>query len=288
MNRILFVGALMLIQALASPTALARPPAHRKIGELAEGPPKLMQGPLAPEAYKVSKAKRLAKPELLWFNFNLARELGIEIPPEGVTPEFAQEVYHAFAKQIPAESDPASAFKGGELNVWADGYGADDTVNLGSGRAASYGEVQVKGIGRTEHVRDPDPWHSNGAGYTGEALRELFVGEIANSEFKNGANRLIAVLSTGTVGATKDNPSIPRSLMVRYVDPVRPAHFTENIAAKTPEEISWDKKRVKAVIGNLPSALPQKTGAVFANEGERLQAGMHEWIRLFTLQLADA
>jgi hypothetical protein len=280
-NRILIVSFFLLLVTTGS-FALAQ---EKDILELGQGAPHLMKGPLAPEAYKISKARQLAKPELLWLNFNYLREMGYAVPVE-ITPEYLKKVYRAFALQIPAKGDPSLAFVGDLIDVFADGYGADDTINLGSGRAASHGGIQDKGIGATQHVRDPDPWHSNGAAYTAEGLKEAFYGEIAHNEFKHGANRIIAVISTGTFGATKENPNIPRALIIRK-DPTRPAHFIRNYAAKTAEEVAWDTKRVQAVIKNLGKVLPQPAGAKISGEGPRLRAGLIELTDRLATQLAD-
>jgi hypothetical protein len=267
-------------------SAAAADPGKRRFSELRKAPPKLMQTGLAPEAYKVSRAKPLRNAELLYLNVDYARELGFVIPVEGITPEFSREVLSALALQIPADGDPADAFGEGWVDVYADGYGADDTVNLGSGRAASFDDWQVKGIGRTQHVRDPDPWHSNGAAYTAEGLKEAFFGEITHNEFANGANRVLAVISTGTIGATKEHPRIPRALIVRK-DPLRPAQYIRNYASRTAEEIAWDTERVRKVLPKLADVLPQPAGAPIAARGMRLHAGLLELVDRLSIQLAD-
>jgi hypothetical protein len=277
--------SLLLVFALSLSSGAAEP-RKKRFSELKKGPPTLMQTALAPAAYKVSRAKPLRKAELLYFNVDYARELGYEIPAEGITPAFEREILSALAIQIPADGDPADAFGDEWIDVYADGYGADDTVNLGSGRAASYDDWQAKGIGRTQHVRDPDPWHSNGAAYTAEGLKEAFFGEITHNEFANGANRVLAVISTGTIGATKEHPRIPRALIIRK-DPVRPAQYIRNYASRTPEEIAWDSERVRKVLPKLVDALPQPPGAPASGRGMRLHSGLLELVDRLSIQLAD-
>lgn len=285
MKFVLFL--LFLVSSLSAGQSLsAAEPTAKLFSDLKQGPPLLMRSALAPEAYKISQARSLANPELLYFNFKYARELGYSVPAEGMTSAFMKEVLEALAIQIPAEEDSADAFIGKKIDVYADGYGADDTVNLGSGRAASFDEWQSKGIGRTQHVRDPDPWHSNGAAYTAEGLREAFFGEVTNREFKNGANRILAVISTGTFGSTKDHPRIPRALIIRK-DPLRPAQYIRNYAAKTADEVSWDKSRVANVLPKLVDVLPQPNGFRGIDPGIRLRSGLNELVDRLAVQLAD-
>ncbi len=257
------------------------------LGELTSGPPRFIEGPLDAAAYKKIQAQALAHPELVWFNFNWAREKNIRVPAEGVTPAFLREIHDAFAYQIPAGGDPKDAFLPKSIDVFADGYGADDTPNLGSGRAASFGRVQSKGIGRTPLVRTEDPWHSNGALLFTDAMREAVLSEIASHEVAGGANRVIAILFTGTYTVMPDGTKRPRFLVIRE-DPLRPAHFIRNKAAKTPDDIAWDEARVKKVLPKLADALPQPAGAPPAETRDRIRAGMDEFADRLALQFADS
>lgn len=281
-----FLQRLVISAIFMFSTAYADTGGNSQFRDPRKNPPFLMSTALSPEAYKVSIARPLLRAELLYFNSEYARELGFVVPAEGITPAFMQEILAALAIQIPAEEDPSDAFGPDEIKVYADGYGADDTVNLGSGRAASFDEWQSKGIGRTQHVRDPDPWHSNGAAYTAEGLKEAFFGEVTNQEFANGANRILAVISTGTFGSTKDHPRIPRALIVRK-DPLRPAQYIRNYAAKTPEEINWDTRRVQSVLPHLIDALPQPKQGFNPSQGTRLSSGLNELVDRLAVQLAD-
>jgi hypothetical protein len=192
------------------------------VSSLSEGKPALMGSALDPGIYVEVPTRKLAHARLHWVNLKLLRELGIEVPVSetGVPAEFARKVLDAFAYAVPTPADPPGTFvaEGGEKLFYADRYGGSGVGrNLGSGRAASAGKVQIKGIGPTALVRSRDPAHSDGAMGITEAWNEAIYSEVLHEDLPYGANRVVAVIETGRGGA-----------MVVRQDPVRPAHFVPN------------------------------------------------------------
>ncbi|GGA30375.1 hypothetical protein GCM10010981_19220 [Dyella nitratireducens] len=113
----------------------------------------------------------------------------------------------------------------------ADRYGATDGVaqHGGSGRVATLGCFQAKGIGQTPLVSHGiAEGHSHGCLSVAEALREAIFAEIASAEFPHGAIPAMAVIDTGLFFSSANpddryDQNARRAILVRPAT-VRPAH----------------------------------------------------------------
>src|SRR5256885_13208682 len=123
------------------------------VRSLSEGAPREMSRSLDPIVYTEIKTRRLAHARVVWVNFDLLAELGIPIPRQGLTPEFEQEILDAFAYAMPGPDDPPDAFLRKVKKFFADRYGGlGMNGNLGSGRSAAAGSIQIQGVGGTPTV----------------------------------------------------------------------------------------------------------------------------------------
>ncbi len=252
---------------------------ENSISKLTEGPPELLGSILPEESYVKVTGQKLAKARVLWINYALLREMGIDVPPGGMTPEFEQEILDALAYAVPRESDPPGTFEAKFMEFFSDRYGGNAlNGNLGSGRAASRGGVQHKGYGVTPNVgpKVEDRGHAHGGASTTEGVQEAIWGEVLHREMPHGANRVVAILSTGTV-TEHEGWDEKRSLIVR-VDPLRPAHFLSNHSMEGEQALALDQARVEGALANLTKALPGLPGKQ-ASEKERIKHGLETLTR---------
>ncbi len=244
-----------ILASLIFGNAQAYPPTD--IRSLSEGTPHLAQTHLSPQSYLPVPTQRFAKAKVIWVNWELLREMGVEMPASGMTPAFEEKILAAFAWGRPQPQDPAEAFiPGTKKTFYADGYGGIGmNGNLGSGRAASAGLVQIKGIGQTPMVYKPDDFgHSHGGASLEESIREAIWSEVLHHELPYGANRVLAILSTGTITHTWNPIDRERALVVR-IDPLRPAHYLTNDSAEG-DRREWDIARVASLQNKLIDGLP--------------------------------
>jgi hypothetical protein len=145
----------------------------------------------------------------------------------------------------------------GERIVHADRYGdpRGTSPHGGSGRVATIGKFQVKGIGPTPLVGDATWIHSHGHMSLTEAICEAIFGEILDQELPFGAVPAIAIIDCGEVMKTPHG-ELRRALVVRPAA-LRPAHLLRAASfvpstglAVTP---SPDATRVREAIAHLAS-----------------------------------
>ena len=189
-----------------------------------------MEDALDPSSYEKVTARRLTKSRVLWVNFALLREMGIEVPPEGMTPAFEKKLLDALGYAIPQTSDDPTLFGSETKDFYADRYGGlGMNGNLGSGRAASAGQVQIKGIGRTPMVgrKVEDFGHAHGGASASEGVQEGDLGRDSHiARLPNGANRVLALLIDGNLHRSRRLEGAAIAVVVR-ADPLRPAAFSE-------------------------------------------------------------
>lgn len=201
----------LLIAILTGGPGLAR--ARTVDSLLSQGKPALESQVMGEAGYVASNAQRLKNARIVWVNYDLLRELGIEVPPEGMTPEFEKQLLDAFAyinRGAPEPPDkpwarivfriarrlgfydsgpevPDSEFLPRFRTFFADRYGGSLQsigLNYGSGRAQSAGEVQIKGSGRTALVNPlmPGRNHADGVMDLVDGLQDAVFGEVMNRE----------------------------------------------------------------------------------------------------------
>jgi uncharacterized protein YdiU (UPF0061 family) len=276
-----FVVPLLLLSAV---NAFAKAPSE--IPTLSAGKPALMGKMLGPKSYVKVETQRLARARVAWVNWDYLRKAGFDIKEEKITPEIEKFILDAFAWGVPAADEPKDAFTKEKKTFYADRYGGDGLAgNMGSGRAASAGEIQIKGIGKTDLVTVTAAHHSNGTADMGEALREAIYGEVGQV-LPYGANRVIAVLDRGTRSVMDDGRVQTNALIVRE-DPLRSAHYMKNLWGRGPLMESEDA-RTKEVLRYLEKAMPVPENLRNASPGEQMRGAVYGYAERIAAQYAAA
>ena len=223
-------------------------------------------------------------------NLAYLQEHGIHLPSKGLTPALKKQILNSLAYAVPSENSPRSAFDRKKTKIfYADRYGGFGIgLNWGSGRSASAGAFQLKGIGITPLLAaNPGHGHSNGAVSLDEGIREAVWGEV-NQELPFGGNRVIAIIDKGTKTTDKYG-ELQRDVLIVRECAIRPAHF---LAAEASEAAAdkWpitEKERITYNSYLLVEALPHPVdGAPF--ESTREAAGLLEYTRRVARQYAAA
>ncbi len=120
------------------------------INQFSSGPSLTELEFLNSESFSPIETQRLKNARIAWLNYDLLRDLGFQVPPEGLTPELENALLDAFAYVVPNERISSDKFLPTKKTFYADRYGGSGTGYAeGSGRAAAAGMFQIKGIGRT-------------------------------------------------------------------------------------------------------------------------------------------
>jgi hypothetical protein len=204
-------------------------PEPRKIESITEGKPPILD---VLGAHGMAPVKAVQRPggRILWFNWALAEELGLELPKERrLTPELEAKLLSALNLEVLKKGEappPGAKVKEG----WADYYGGEGLgYNKGSGRAAFFGDLNLngKGIGVIEEmVSQLTSWeHRHGGMSMLEGGLEAIWGEVGTNLFRKGSTRVIAVLDRGDAIVWKDGGQERRAVAYRFGDQTRPAHL---------------------------------------------------------------
>jgi len=167
--------------------------------------------------------------KVVWVNWELARQLGFDVPASGrMDDAFQQQLLDALSYRILGDGeDPGDREV---ITVAADKYGGTGIgTNRGSGRAAflPWGNLQTKGIGLTP-LADVDPndfQHSHGGAPIREGFLEAVWGEVNSNLFTQGSTRILAVIDNGDYTQWPDGNREHRALIVRAGNQIRPAHL---------------------------------------------------------------
>ncbi|MEK7690310.1 MAG: hypothetical protein AAB425_04745, partial [Bdellovibrionota bacterium] len=236
--------------------------AYSSLKELANGVPSYYEIDLPESSYIEVRARRLAHARIVWVDFEVLREMGIDVPPEGLTEEFEQELLEEFANAVPGPDDPDDAFVGDEETIYyVDRYGGGGLDgNFGSGRAASRGKFQTKGMGPMPVIGDHvDFGHRHGGAAVSEGVSEAEWGQYNHKRLPRGGNRVALLIATGTDTVWEDGRREPRVLIVRQ-DPHRPAHYTPVQNSKGKLAAS-DPERTRAAVERFQQAGATKRNA---------------------------
>ena len=167
---------------------------------------------------------------VLWCNFDLARQLGFEVPRiNQLSPEFHDQLLAALSFRAVAHQEEVSGQE--TVTMYADKYGGDGVLPaLGAGRAGflSQGNLYVKGMGFTPLFKhnDPDDFaHSHGAVHLDDCLSEVVFGEVNENLFARGSSRVLAVIDQDKEVVAPTGQRIPVALVVRAGSQLRPAHL---------------------------------------------------------------
>ena len=168
--------------------------------------------------------------KVIWCNFELARELGFDVPPSNrMTPQFHDQLIEALAYTILERGEDAGNRK--TITMYADKYGGVGVAPaLGSGRAGflPYGNLCIKGLGLTPLFKhdDPDDFeHSHGGMPMDEALAESLFGEVNMNLFTQGSARILAIIDHDEFITYPEGHKVPRVLAARAGEQLRPGHL---------------------------------------------------------------
>lgn len=164
---------------------------------------------------------------IVWFNWALAEEMGLELPPDRrMTEDFEKRLLTQLDLEVlPEGQDP------GDREVvegWADYYGgAGIGYNQGSGRAAFFGDLNGKGVGAIrEMLSDLTSFdHRHGGMSFTEGGVEAVLGEVNRNLFARGSTRILAILDRGDYITWGDGGSERRAVAYRHGHQTRPAHL---------------------------------------------------------------
>lgn len=145
------------------------------------------------------KARKLARPRVLWLNRRWFREQGISLRSSAERADIEDWLLSRYAAIVPDRYDPPAAFGDVDIELSADRYGAPGGApNGGSGRCGYAGAFNAKGIGKTPLVSPESDWyHSHGCLWVEEAVREAIAAEVMAAELPYGAVPVVAILDAG-------------------------------------------------------------------------------------------
>lgn len=180
--------------------------------------------------------RRLRGARVAWINRRWFLERGFDLADSAVGQRMSDWLVDEFAFCVPGSNDSASSFTEESRTLYADRYGGTSGLSPhgGSGRVATFGCFQAKGVGQTPLVGEGAPaGHSHGCLSLAECLREAIYAEVATAEFPHGAIPIIAVLDTGLTFSSP-NPDDKYDQHVRRGIAIRPACVRAAHAERAP------------------------------------------------------
>jgi hypothetical protein len=172
--------------------------------------------------------RQLRRATILWINRRWFLERQFDMTRDDVRERVSNWLLDEFAYAIPQGSEPQDAFTSRTKTLHADRYGSSTgrTVHGGSGRVATIGSYQAKGVGVTPLAGAGTNWeHSNGCCSIEEAIREAIFSEVAAAEFPHGAVPVVAILATDLhfSASAQANSVTPAVRPIRRAIVIRPA-----------------------------------------------------------------
>ncbi|HEU4794720.1 MAG TPA: hypothetical protein VFT02_03760 [Pyrinomonadaceae bacterium] len=168
--------------------------------------------------------------QVLWCNFELARELGFDVPRTNkLTPALHDELIAKLSLRAVKPTDDVSASE--LVTLYADRYGGEGvSPALGSGRAGFLPEANlyIKGLGFTPLFRhnDKDDFvHSHGGVHLEDCMSEAIFGEVDHNLFELGASRIVAIIDQGKFVTEPSGRRRHIALAVRTGAQLRPGHL---------------------------------------------------------------
>lgn len=164
----------------------------------------------------------------MWFNFALAKELGLT-SRASLQPALERDLIDAFSLQT-TEQDS-------DRYLHADAYGGTGIQgHLGSGRGGylDRGDLFLKGVGRTPLCRSLHDFnHSHGGATLVECIFEAIFGEINHALFTSPSARILAIIDQGRFVEFPDGGREPLGVSVRAGTGLRPAHVLTGVDGPT-------------------------------------------------------
>jgi hypothetical protein len=184
---------------------------------------------LGPDGFAEFTAIRIPG-KVVWFNFELARELGLRVPSSNaMTPALHQRIVRMFSLRALRRGEKPEGRE--TVPMYADRYGGIDIVPCGgAGRAGflSHGTFYLTGIGHTPLYRgrdDDDFQHTHGGISMRECMFEAMFGEVNTHLLTKGSARILAILDQEDFTLYPDGMKEPRGVAVRAGLQLRPAHL---------------------------------------------------------------
>jgi hypothetical protein len=249
--------------------------AERNLELLGTGAPQNIQDKkLVSESYVPVNVVKLKSPRLIWANLPLLKEMGFQVPSsmDKATEKILLDQLGWVTVDDTLNTNDVDLSQ--TKTMYSDFYGGDYVgSNTGSARAASAGEIQIKGVGITPHLSRlyRSPKHT-ARSTIHEAIKDAIWGEILNNELPFGANRLVAILDRG--GSPENGE--PQILEVRQ-DPVRMGHFLLNNNER--RDNLDTERRLHNLSANLVNALPLNSSSQSDSYAQKIFEGMKEYAR---------
>jgi hypothetical protein len=221
------------------------------------------------------QAQQLRNASIAWINRRWFLERGIRISDPKVERRASNWLIHEFGYSVPRQEDPPHAFTGTVRTLYADRYGntTGKSMHGGSGRVATIGCFQAKGIGITPLAgRGANLVHSHGCASLEEGVREAIYAEVACAEFPHGAVPILAILDTGLhfmapsrVGRESQQERraiIVRPAVLRLAHAERAPMFIDSLTGFSNSQLE-DAQRTKDVVQGWLSGIrkPQPIGS---------------------------
>jgi hypothetical protein len=167
---------------------------------------------------------------VVWCNFDLARELGFDVPRTNqLTPAFEEQLLSKLSLRALTAKEEISSDE--IVTIYADRYGGDGvTPALGAGRAGFLPEANlyIKGLGFTPLFRhnDKDDFvHSHGGVHFEDCLSEAIFAEVDHNLFELGSSRILAIIDQGKFVTEPSGRQRHIALAVRTGAQLRPGHL---------------------------------------------------------------
>jgi hypothetical protein len=168
--------------------------------------------------------------KVLWCNFDLARQLGFDVPRTNqLTPELHEQLVAKLSLRSVTSGDDVSGME--IVTVYADRYGGDGVIPaLGAGRAGFLRDANlyIKGLGFTPLFRhnDKDDFvHSHGGVHLDDCMSEAIFGEVNHNLFELGSSRVLAIIDQDKVVIEPSGRRREIALAIRVGAQLRPGHL---------------------------------------------------------------
>lgn len=239
-----------------------------------------MVSSLTKESFVPVSTHRLATPEIAWVN------------EERFSEQAAMENSYCIRQEYEL---PEEYGTDGRIQ-YADRYGGNGVGRGGgSGRCATFGNLQIKGVGRTTLVtQDADPYHTSGTMMLREAAREAIFSKVFESLLPYGVVHSLAIVLTGGMFSNEmsgTDRQHRRALLLREFT-LRPAHYLRNILYKAETasagSLSRDTERTLFAINSLDQAFEEVLGSAVAGTSgiDQINLGLRILAHRIAAQLA--
>jgi hypothetical protein len=243
---------------------------------------KEMLSSLTMESFVQVSTHRLATPVIAWVNEE----------------QFSEKAAVENSYCIRQEYESPEEYNTDGRIQYADRYGGNGVGRGGgSGRCATFGNIQVKGVGRTPLVTpDADPFHTSGTMMLREAAREAIFSKVFESLLPYGVVHSLAIVLTNgmfSYDVSGTNCRHRRALLLREFT-LRPAHFLRNIHNISNEEtgsagrLNRDTERTVLAINSLDQAFEGVLGSAVAGTSgiDQINLGLKIMARRIAAQMA--